>query len=136
MKRLLKPPHRITSPYGTRIHPITGKPGSFHNGVDIAKPTGEPITAHFRGKATQIYTHPTGGLTLIFDGDNGIQLRMCHLHKVRVLLGQVVEAGAVIAEVGGDPKDKPNCGASTGAHLHLGVMKNGIRINPSDEFKS
>lgn len=134
MKRLLKAPHRITSPYGTRKHPITGKT-STHNGVDIAKPTGEPIFAHHRGKATQIYTHPTGGLTLIFDGDNGIQLRMCHLHAVSVKLGQTVEAGTKIAEVGGDPKDKPNCGASTGAHLHLGVMKNGVRIDPTKEFK-
>ncbi len=134
MKRILQPPFRITSPYGTRVHPITGKTSS-HNGVDISKPTGTPIFAHFKGKTSRVYTHETGGLTLCFDGEDGIQLRMCHLHTICVEIGQVVEQGTKIAEVGGDPKDKPNCGASTGAHLHLGVMKDGVRIDPLTEFK-
>lgn len=133
MKRILNPPHIITSPYGDRIHPIT-KVKTFHNGIDIAKPMGEPIFAHSDGVATQIYVHATGGLTLIFDGDNGIQLRMCHLHNVSAKVGQKVKVGTKIAEVGGDPKDNPYCGASTGAHLHLGVMSRGARIDPLKEF--
>ena len=36
---------RITSYFGTRTHPVTGKPQSFHGGIDISAGTGVPIIA-------------------------------------------------------------------------------------------
>lgn len=133
MKRLLEPPFRIRSPYGNRIHPVT-KVKTFHNGIDIAKPIGTEITAHADGVVAEIYTHKTGGLTMIYNGNDKIQLRMCHLHTVLKKVGDKVKAGEVIATVGGDPKDQPNAGRSTGAHLHLGVINKGVRVDPLTVF--
>ena len=133
LTQIIQAPHRIVSQYGIRVHPIT-KVKTFHNGIDIAKPTGTAITAHADGVVSQIYVHATGGLTMIFDGNDKIQLRMCHLHTVLKKQGDKVKAGEVIATVGGDPKDRPNAGRSTGSHLHLGIVNKGVRVHPLTVF--
>jgi len=46
-----------------------------------------------------------------------------HINRSLVQVGQRVAAGQVIAETG-------NRGQSTGPHLHIGVMQNGVYVNP------
>lgn len=127
LSKLIKAPHKVTSHYGNRVDPIS-KENKFHKGIDLSAPTGTPITAPTQGKAVEVYFHATGGRTLIFDCADGIQLRMCHLEKVNIVVGQLVSEGTPIALVG-------NTGRSTGPHLHLGVVVNGTRVDPLTVFK-
>lgn len=113
---------KITSKYGNRIHPVTGVK-KFHNGIDIAAPTGTHVLAPASGKVINRYYNSTGGNQLIIKHDNGFQTGYAHLHKIHVSVGDRVEQGELIAEVG-------NTGASTGAHLHLTMRKNGVLVDP------
>ena len=111
----------ITSKYGYRKHPITGK-HHHHNGIDIAAPIGTPIFTPVTGQVVSI-----GG-----DQWNGNQVRIqselhtfifLHLHSFAVKPGQHVIKGQNIATVGAT-------GQVTGAHLHFEVHTSHIPINP------
>ena len=113
----------MTSPYGYRIHPISGE-RQFHSGLDIALPTGTEIRAGFDGTVVDAgYAADSYGNFVIIESTDGIQALYAHCYAVFVSVGQSVERGDVIATVG-------NTGASTGSHLHMEVSRNGIRINP------
>ena len=127
MERLLKiKPIKITSKYGKRTHPITGVT-SFHNGIDVSAPEDTPVYAPFDGIISDSYTHATGGITCIFDGDNGIQLRMAHLTSTNLKYARI-NNGEIICHTG-------NTGASTAPHLHLGVKENNQYVDPLTIFK-
>jgi len=115
---------RISSTFGNRIHPVTGAVGSFHNGIDIAAPIGTPVVAPMRGEVLSIYTHNTGGLSLIVQHPNGYRTGYAHLNRILVRTGEEVMQGEVIAEVG-------NTGASTGPHLHFTITNAaGNKVDP------
>lgn len=120
--KFLKPvTGRISSRFGNRKHPITGKL-SFHNGIDIAAPIGTPVIAPDSGKIIEYWDHVKGGKCIaLFNGS--VRFGFAHLNKRLVTLNQLVNKGDVIAEVG-------NTGASTGAHLHFTVKVNGVWVNP------
>jgi len=116
---------RISSKFGDRIHPVT-KAKSFHNGIDIAGPIGVPIVAPFDGVVAQSFNHNTGGLTLFIDHPthpDKLQTRYCHLDKIHVKVGDRVKQGQLIADNG-------NTGRSTGPHLHFGIVRKGIHVDP------
>jgi len=113
----------VTSLYGYRIHPINGGK-QFHWGLDIGQPEGTPLLAGFDGVVVYVGYHPTGyGNIVVIECEDGNQARYAHCHEIFVTVGQEVERGEVIATVG-------NTGASTGAHLHIEVSRNGRRLNP------
>jgi murein DD-endopeptidase MepM/ murein hydrolase activator NlpD len=114
-------PH-VSSKYGYRIHPINGGK-DYHTGVDIALPEGVPILAGGTGVVLQSGNNGGYGLTILIDYGNGISARYAHCSVLYFSMGQTVESGDVIALVG-------NTGASTGAHLHMEVIKNGQYLNP------
>ena len=115
-------PH-VSSHYGYRIHPIHGDK-RFHAGIDISLPTGTEILAGFDGTVTNVGYDPDGyGNFVVIDNGAGIQALYAHCHTVLVSIGQQVSQGDVIATVG-------NTGASTGAHLHMEVIRHGRRLNP------
>ena len=62
------------------------------------------------------------------DHGNGFKTRYAHASKLLVKVGDKVYKGQHIANVG-------NTGRSTGAHLHLEVLKNGVHVNPSKYVK-
>lgn len=113
---------RITSNYGWRTHPIY-KTRTFHDGVDLAAPTGRSVFAYTSGTVT--FAGRTGalGLAVYINHGNGIETRYGHLSKINVKQGQKVSTGAIIGAVG-------NTGLSTGPHLHFEVRKNGVTQNP------
>lgn len=125
--------HKILSPFGYRIHPITGE-NKFHNGVDIAVGYGEPITAAAAGTVILAEVPVPGqehgaedtsyGNHLMIDHGNGTETLYAHCRDVLVQVGQEVIAGQLIAYVG-------STGASTGAHLHFGVRRNGEWVDPA-----
>jgi len=118
---------RLSSAYGDRIHPVTGKK-TFHNGVDIAAPMGAPVLAPDSGTITEIWYHPTGGKSLAMITPDGFRFGFCHLSDRLVKVNQKVNQGDIIAKVG-------STGASTGPHLHFTVKKNGMLLNPQIYFK-
>ena len=113
---------RITSPFGYRIHPITGNK-SFHTGIDIASPQGTPVASAYDGTVAETgYTNGKGNYVLLDHGD-GMQTLYCHLHEINVRENASILAGETVGFVG-------STGMSTGPHLHFELRVNGIRCNP------
>src|SRR5690606_13720824 len=91
---------RISGVYGSqRIY--NGTPRSPHSGLDVAAPNGTPIRAPAAGVVT--FADPglylTGG-TVLLDHGHGVSSNFLHLSKIDVAVGERVEAGQVIGQVG------------------------------------
>lgn len=112
----------VTSAYGYRISPITGRK-ELHRGVDIGAAEGTPVRAVQDGRVVSAGYDGGYGLCVVIEDDNGYQSRYAHCAGVHVSAGQEVERGTQIAAVG-------STGSSTGAHLHLEVLHNGAYLNP------
>jgi murein DD-endopeptidase MepM/ murein hydrolase activator NlpD len=112
----------VSSYYGYRVHPI-GDAKDYHTGVDIAVPTGTEILAGGNGVVLEAGNGGNYGLTLLVDYGKGITARYAHCSALNVGAGQTVRLGDVIALVG-------STGNSTGAHLHLEIIKDGEYLNP------
>ena len=113
---------KLTSDYGMRWHPVLGGRRQ-HKGVDLAAPIGTPIHVPMAGVV--ISSGPASGFGMwvrVQHGDGTITV-YGHINRSLVQVGQRVAAGQVIAETG-------NRGQSTGPHLHIGVMQNGVYVNP------
>ena len=116
--------HTISSGYGGRIHPTTGK-YKFHGGLDIPGSYGSAIGAANSGKV--IWAGNRGdsyGNYVIIDHGGGVSTLYGHSSKVLVSSGQSVSRGQRIANVG-------STGRSTGPHCHFEVRINGSRVNPN-----
>lgn len=107
---------RISSRYGMRN-------GRMHRGLDIANRIGNSIKAADGGKVTFAGYKGTYGYLVELDHGNGYKTRYAHCSKVFVKKGEKVYKGQHIANIG-------NTGRSTGPHLHLEVIKNGVHQNP------
>ncbi len=114
----------VTSGYGYRTSPFTGQ-RKFHAGIDIAADVGTPVVAPARGKVVMVGRKGPLGKTVILDHGYGIRTTYGHNSRIHVKLGQEVERGERIADVG-------STGRSTGPHLHYGVSVNKKSVNPSD----
>ncbi|MEB3311099.1 MAG: peptidoglycan DD-metalloendopeptidase family protein [Snowella sp.] len=102
----------ITSAFGWRIHPVTGR-GRMHQGTDLGAPTGTPVLASYSGEVAIADWMGGYGLTVVLRHLEGTQeSRYAHLSEIFVKPGQSVEKGEVIGRVG-------STGLSTGPHLHF-----------------
>jgi murein DD-endopeptidase MepM/ murein hydrolase activator NlpD len=113
----------ISGVYGSqRI--LNGKPRRPHFGVDIAVPTGTPVKAPAPGIVTLAVPDMffSGG-TLIIDHGHRLSSSFLHLHKLHAKVGDRVEQGELIAEVGAT-------GRVTGAHLDWRMNLRDRRIDP------
>ncbi len=107
----------VSSAFGVRIDPVTGKPGSFHSGIDMPAPVGTPIQAVADGKVWKLITTSGGyGMLTILSHKNDIYTYYAHQRIRRVSEGSLVKSGEKIGEVG-------LTGKTTGAHLHFEVRK-------------
>ena len=116
----------VTSYFGYRVHPISGAK-DYHKGLDIGLPEGTEILAGIDGTVTSAAFDGGYGNCIVIkatlkDG-SVIEAKYAHCHTLLADVGQNVKTGDVIATVG-------NTGNSTGAHLHVEVVKNGIYLNP------
>ncbi len=114
----------ISSPYGTRKHPIVHKLLE-HLGVDIPAQAGTHIRAI--GKGRVIFSGEYGGygnLIVILHG-NEISTHYAHCQELYVNVGQNVRAGEIIGSVG-------KSGMATGPHLHLEFRQSGVPQDPSE----
>ena len=114
----------LTSPYGYRVHPITGN-YSLHNGVDLAIGYGTPIYATRSGYVTTATYNYAYGYYVTINHMDGYSSLYGHMTNYVVSDGQYVERGQVIGYVG-------STGYSTGAHLHFTIYYNGATVNPME----
>lgn len=97
--------------------------GSYHRGIDIARPSNYNIKASDNGVVTFTGWDGTYGQKIVIDHNNGYETIYAHLSDIQVSVGQVVPQGSVIGIMG-------STGRSTGTHLHFEVHKNGSLVNP------
>lgn len=117
---------RVTSTYGFRKHPISGKI-RFHAGVDLAADMGTPIVAAGSGVITRMgRNHPGYGNWIHIKHDRtGFETRYGHMKGFArgIRKGLRVKQGQVIGYVG-------MTGHATGPHLHYEVFRDSRRLNP------
>jgi len=117
---------RISSQFGYRVHPTLGTT-LYHNGVDLASPSGSKILAAYDGVVVAAdYTSVMGNYIMINHGD-GLYTVYMHASALYVSKGDVVVKGEHIAAVG-------STGRSTGPHLHFSVRLNGSYVDPMAYF--
>ena len=112
---------KVTSPYGYRRDPITGKQ-SWHNGLDL-RAKNEPAYSMMEGIVEKIgYDSRSGNYVTLKHGNYHVSY--CHLSSVIVGKGERVFSGTIVGVTG-------NTGRSTGCHLHLTCKKDGESFNPT-----
>lgn len=115
---------RISGLFGAqRIY--AGEPGSYHGGVDVAKPEGAEVVAPADGVVTLAADPPftLEGRLLILDHGHGVTSAFLHLSRIDVRVGARVRQGQPLGLVG-------RTGRATGPHLHWAMTWNGARIDP------
>lgn len=115
---------KVTSSFGRR-RILNGKRKSPHSGVDIRTPRGKRIHASNRARVAFVGHLYYTGKTVILDHGQGLFTSYCHLSKIKVSKGDIVEQGRVVGLAG-------STGRSTGPHLHWGAKLHGARVNPLD----
>ena len=105
--------NKISSNYGWRVHPITGK-RTFHDGVDIAVPVGTALYSAVKGTVTRSFYSDSGGNMITIENESGWRITFMHMDSRTVSVGQRIEQGQLVGYSG-------NTGNSTGPHLHIQV---------------
>ena len=126
----LKPPmqhYYVSSPYGPRKHPVTGK-YRMHHGIDLAGTWQENITVSADGTVVFAGYHGSFGKVIRIKHNYGIMTTYGHLAKINVKRGDLVIEGQVIGKMGRTGKVK-------GAHLHYEISVNGKSQNPAKYIK-
>ena len=112
----------VTSPYGMRVHPLTGGK-EFHSGMDIAGEPGEPVHATADGIVSFAGWSGANGNLVVIEHGFGFSTFYAHNKQVAVKTGQKVKRGEIISYMG-------STGSSTGPHVHYEIWRNGRSTNP------
>jgi len=114
---------QISSVYGMRINPVTGKQ-SMHGGIDLAAPQGTEVYAAKSGTVTELGEDAVYGKYVIISHENNMVSLYGHLSSISTGLNAKVLSGTVIGKVG-------STGQSTGPHLHFELRQNGQSRDPA-----
>lgn len=124
------PSYIITSPFGTRSHPVSGVK-SMHNGIDLVATkdgkTGkvDHILAHTGGIVETVGYSSSAGYYVKIRVDSKTLMVYYHMREMAyVKKGATVKKGEKLGYMG-------STGNSTGAHLHWGISYNGNWIDPA-----
>ena len=116
---------KVTSPYGYRRDPFTGKL-SWHNGLDL-RAKNEPTYAMMDGIVEKVgYDNRSSYYVILKHGN--YRVSYCHLSSIIVRKGEYVYPGIIVGVTG-------DTGRSTGSHLHLTCKKDGNGIDPMKLIK-
>ncbi|MGD2080612.1 MAG: M23 family metallopeptidase [Nitrospirota bacterium] len=96
---------------------------SVHTGVDMRGKTGDAVRAANRGQVAVAQELFYGGNTVVLDHGQGIYTVYMHLSRFGVAVGDLVEKGDTVGEVGAT-------GRATGPHLHYSVKVGRASTNP------
>ncbi|MCX4767187.1 M23 family metallopeptidase [Streptomyces sp. NBC_01275] len=116
----------VTSPYGSREHPLTGVT-KLHTGVDFGAPQGAQVSAARAGRVVFAAMTKAYGNRIVVDhgtiDGKRLETTYSHLSVLGVAVGQTVQSGTPIGRVG-------STGLSTGPHLHFEVIYDGYYADP------
>ncbi|MGC4129878.1 MAG: M23 family metallopeptidase [Bergeyella sp.] len=113
----------VTSPFGSRIHPIFGIK-KVHDGIDL-RAHYENVYSVMDGIVTETgWDNKGGGNYIKINHFGRFETAYLHLSEIYYKVGERVKAGFIIAKSG-------NTGNSTGPHLHFSVKEFGQLINPT-----
>ena len=118
--------YNLSSLYGSRKHPITGKANN-HTGIDIPAPAWTEILAAKSGVVTTSTYNSSYGNYVVVSHSDGTSTLYAHMVQRGCSKGDTVSQGEVIGFVG-------TTGSSTGNHLHFEVRLNGSRTDPINYF--
>ena len=118
--------YNLSSLFGSRKHPITGKANN-HTGIDIPASSGTSILAAKSGVVTTSTYNNSYGNYVVVSHSDGTSTLYAHMVRRNCSLGDTVSQGQVIGYVG-------TTGSSTGNHLHFEVRVNGSRVDPINYF--
>ena len=113
----------VSSPFGRRVHPLTGR-ASVHKGMDFAAKPGSDVVAVAAGVVTFSGKKSGYGNTVEISHADGYVTLYAHNQSNSVQIGDLVQRGQTIAKVG-------RSGRSTGYHVHFEVSKEGRQVNPA-----
>lgn len=120
--------YNLSSLYGSRKHPVTGKANN-HTGIDVPAPSSTSILACKSGVVTTSTYNNSYGNYVVVSHSDGTSTLYAHMSRRNASKGQTVSQGQVIGYVG-------TTGSSTGNHLHLEIRVNGSRRDPINYFQS
>ena len=117
---------RISSPFGYRTHPITGRRGKLHKGIDYANrghiyaaANGIVRKIGYNGNRRSGYGH-----YIYLNHGDGLQTLYAHMEdRTHLEVGDRVKQGDSLGIIG-------STGASTGPHLHFEVIESWRRVDP------
>lgn len=112
----------VSSPYGRRVDPFSGKMG-WHAGVDFAGKEDSDVVAVASGVVVYSGKRSGFGRLIEINHGDGYVTRYAHHKESKVGTGDVVKKGDQIAVMG-------STGRSTGPHVHFEVLKNGRHQDP------
>ena len=116
----------VTSEFGYRTHPVTGKKSSFHSGTDIGgNVEGTNVYSIANGMVGKIIRKSScgGNMVYVYHTVRGVKYTSCYMHllTINVSVGQSVTSKTVVGTVGGGRGTASYEQCSTGAHLHLSM---------------
>lgn len=115
---------RVTSPYGYRKDPFTGKK-KFHGGLDLHARS-EEVLAMMEGIVVKVGQDKTSGKYVTLR-HGSYTVSYCHLSRIFAVKGAAVRPRDVVGITG-------STGRSTGQHLHISCKLDGNSVDPSILF--
>jgi len=119
---ILPSPGYVTSGFGWRISPFTGN-RHLHRGLDLVNKIGTPVMATAAGKVIFAGKEVFWGKAIFIEHRDGIITKFGHLNSISVTVGQNVERGQIIGEIG-------MSGRTTGPHLHYQIEIGEKAVDP------
>ena len=118
--------YNLSSLYGSRKHPVTGKANN-HTGIDVPAPSGTSILACKSGVVTTSTYNNSYGNYVVVSHSDGTSTLYAHMSRRNASKGQTVSQGQVIGYVG-------STGNSTGNHCHFEMYYNDRLFSARDVF--
>ena len=123
-RRPLKGALDVSSEFGLRPNPFGGSSYEMHEGIDFKGAYGEPVFATAEGVVKRAEYTGGYGYHVMIDHGYGYETLYAHLSEIEAEVGDRISQGQLIGYLG-------STGRSSGPHLHYGVYRRGIPVNPS-----